>query len=93
MNPDLINGSFEFLAGIMNWINVYRIYKDKQVKGYSTWVFGFFASWGIWNLYYYPHLDQWISFYGGISITLSNMAWIACAIYYGVKKRNKNPAK
>lgn len=84
--PDLTNGGFEFLAGVMNWINVRRLYKDKEVRGYSPWVFGFFTSWGLWNLFYYPHLGQWISFAGGISIMLSNMSWLSLAIYYHYKR-------
>jgi len=87
MTPDLINGSFEFLAGMVNWINVRRIYKDKQVKGYSPWAFGFFTAWGIWNLYYYPYLGQMFSFFGGLFIMLSNTAWLTLAIYYHYNKK------
>ena len=87
MTPDLINGLFEFTAGIMNWINVRRLYRDKEVKGYSPWVFGFFTSWGVWNLYYYPYLGQWWSFAGGISIMGSNMSWLTLAIYYHYRRK------
>lgn len=91
MWQDFCNGGFEFLAGIFNWINVRRVYRDKEVKGYSVPVAGFFALWGFWNLYYYPHLNQWVSFFGGLSISLSNLVWIAFAIYYTkFYRRGKN---
>lgn len=91
MWQDFCNGGFEFFAGILNWINVYRVYKDKEVKGYSIGVASFFAAWGFWNLYYYPFLNQWISFVGGMSISLSNLAWISLAIYYSKHNRRKYP--
>jgi hypothetical protein len=87
MTPDIINGSFEFIAGVLSWINVHRLYVDKEVKGVSPWVFGFFTSWGFWNLYYYHHLAQPFSWWGGMSITLSNCAWMYLAIYYHFKRR------
>jgi hypothetical protein len=34
----MINAAFEFGAGLMNIINIRRLYKDKEVKGYSKWV-------------------------------------------------------
>jgi len=63
-NPDMINGLFEFTSGILSWINVRQLYKDKEVRGYNIKVFSFFVLWGYWNLYYYPNLHQWISFFG-----------------------------
>jgi hypothetical protein len=38
---------------------------------------------GFWNLFYYPHLDQWLSFAGGVLIVLANTVWIAMAVHYG----------
>lgn len=73
--PDLINGLFEAFGGLMVWLNVYKIIKDKQVRGVSsvaTWVF---TAWGFWNLFYYPHLGQWLSFAGGCIIVSGNFGW------------------
>lgn len=82
MWADVVNGGFEFLAGFVNLLNVWRLYKDKMVKGYNAWAFVFFTSWGFWNLYYYPSLNQWFSFWGGICICTSNMLWLALAYRY-----------
>jgi hypothetical protein len=79
---DLINGLFEAFGGIMIWLNVRRIIKDKQVRGMSsvtTWVF---TAWGFWNLYFYPHLGQWLSFAGGLVIVSGNFAWCVLAWRY-----------
>lgn len=85
---DLINGAFEFTAGLMTWLNVRQIIKDKKVRGYNLKVFMFFTLWGYWNLYYYPSLNQWWSFYGGISIMLANTIWLMLAIYYKRSESN-----
>ena len=44
---------------------------------------GFFAAWGYWNLYYYyPSLDQWWSFWGGVGVVTMNTIWLGQLIYY-----------
>jgi hypothetical protein len=80
--PDLINGVFEAVGSIALWGNVWAIIKDKQVKG-ARWQFAvFFTGWGFWNLFYYPHLNQWLSFWGGVSMALANVMWVSLAIWY-----------
>ena len=85
---DLLNGVFESVGSIFTWYNVYILYKDKQVKGFSKLVFAFFVLWGYWNLYYYPSLHQWLSFIGGISLVCANTVWIFLAIYYTYYRNN-----
>ena len=84
--PDLINGSYEFLGGIALWNNVYGIWKDKAYAGIRISSMAFFTSWSLWNLYYYPHLNQWISFFGGLSIGLANLVFVSLMIRYGKRK-------
>jgi hypothetical protein len=82
MWQDNVNGLYEFLGGLFVLLNVLRVYKDKQVRGVSIVATGFFASWGLWNLYYYPHLGQWASFLGGCCIVSMNLLWIGLMLYY-----------
>ena len=79
---DYVNGAFEILGAVAIFGNVYRVLKDKAVAGVSIMSMIFFASWGFWNLYYYPSLGQWASFTGGLFIVLGNLCWIAGMIYY-----------
>lgn len=81
--PDLINGSFEILGSAMTWMNVKRILKDRGYGGIYPPAVAFFWSWGLWNLYFYPHLDQWLSFAGGISLVLANTTWIVLLLKFG----------
>lgn len=88
--PDLINGFFESIGGIMIWFNVLAIMKDKEVKGINWWTVVFFTSWGYWNLWYYPYLNQWASFLGGLVIVSGNTAWIYLCMKYRKEAKERN---
>ncbi len=79
---DIINGCFESFSGFMLWLSVYKLYKDKKIRGVSIVSTGFFSLWGYWNLYYYPSLHQWFSFFGGLNIVVANSTWLGQMIYY-----------
>lgn len=80
--PDAINGFFEAGGALLMWLNVKRIMRDKQVRGIDWRITTFFAVWGLWNLFYYPSLDQWLSFTGGVVMTTANTVWLVLAIKY-----------
>lgn len=82
MTADIINGFLEFAGGLFLLGNVIRLAKDKQVRGVHWLPTLFFAVWGFWNLYYYPHLDQWVSFSGGLFIVTVNTYWFIQMLYY-----------
>jgi hypothetical protein len=82
MTPDLINGLFELMGSVFIWRSIWLLNKQKQVHGVSILSVGFFAAWGFWNLFYYPHLLQWFSFAGGLSIVLANTIWVGQIGYY-----------
>lgn len=79
--PDLINGCLE-LIGCLSILNHVRVlWKSKQAHGISALSTTFFFGWGLWNLFFYPHLDQWFSFAGGIAITIANCICIGSILY------------
>jgi len=82
MNPDTINAAFEILGGffILNHCRV--LYKVKAVAGISIASVIFFNVWGFFNLFYYPHLGQTLSFYAAMLITVSNTIWVIMLIKY-----------
>ena len=79
---DIINCSFEFIGAILCWKNAQKLYTDKVVAGVHWEVTAFFTIWGYWNLYYYPSLNQWLSFIAGVFLVTGNTAWVILAIYY-----------
>jgi hypothetical protein len=86
MWADNVNGLYELLAGLFVLNHCRAVWKDKSVKGVSIVSTMFFATWGIWNLYYYPSLGQWMSFFGGLSVVSANIFWIVLML-----KFRKNP--
>ena len=83
---DSTNGLFEITGSIAVWLNVQAIYRDKGYAGGRVYVTVFFLSWSIWNGYYYPHLNQWMSTIGTVSIGLANLAYLSMMLHYGRKK-------
>ena len=79
---DLANGTFELVAGLAVWNHARVLYLHKKVRGVSVLSTLFFSSWGWWNLYYYPWLDQWASFTGGLFIMSGNLMWLLMMVHY-----------
>ena len=79
---DVVNGSFEFVGAATLWANVWKLWKDKQIRGVHWGGALFFALWGGWNLVYYPTLGQWWSFAGGCAICAAEVAWLVLALKY-----------
>lgn len=82
MDADIINSIFEFCGGLFQCLSIRRILIDKKARGLSVVGISFFFLWGCWNLYYYPHLDQWYSFVAGVFIAITNIIWISLIIRY-----------
>lgn len=80
--PDLINGLFELLGAYYSWRNARQLYLDRSIRGvyWPAWVF--YSAWGLWNLYYYPALDQWFSAAAGAVLVAGNLAWIGVAVRF-----------
>lgn len=87
---DAVNGVFEGGGSILIWLNVRHIVRDKVVRGISLLPSVFWTLWGFWNLYYYPHLHQWLSFAGGLGVVWGNFLWLALALYYTYRKQPAN---
>ena len=80
--PDAINGCLEFLAGFMILNHCRVVLRERVVAGVSIVSTIFFSAWGIWNLWYYPHLGQMLSFYGGLLIVIANCLWVGLMIRF-----------
>lgn len=88
---DLGNGFFEGGGSVLMWLNIRRLLADKQVQGVSLVPAMFWTVWGYWNLFYYPHLHQWLSFVGGIGVVLANSIWVVLALHYSYKAKHIVP--
>lgn len=82
---DLINGLFELCASLFILNNCRVLYVQKQVRGISIISTIFFTLWGLWNVFYYPHLGQMLSFYAGVGVLFCNILWVSMMVYYTKK--------
>jgi uncharacterized membrane protein YGL010W len=80
--PDLFNGIFELGLAPFLWKGVLKLRIDKKVEGFYWPTVAWTTAWGLWNLYYYPHLDQWLSFTGGLVVVAVNLTWLGHVWYY-----------
>ena len=82
MTPDLINALFEFLGGVFILNHVRLLLKQKTVSGVSVLSTAFFLGWGFWNLFFYPHLGQMLSFAAGVFLTVTQLLYVFLLLYY-----------
>jgi hypothetical protein len=81
-SKDAINGTFELAAGFFVLNHCRVLYAEKQVRGVSLTSSGFFLLWGMWNMYYYPALNQPLSFYGGVFVVAANAFYLGMLFHY-----------
>lgn len=86
---DGINGGFELVGAIATWANARRLWRDRTVSGVDWRSMGFFSVWGLWNLIYYPNLNQWASTLGGAALVVGNLAWLAMYFTFQRKKSER----
>lgn len=86
MTADLINAGFELGGFIMMLPSLVRAWRLRAIVGVHWATPAFFWSWGLWNVFYYPHLDQWLSFTAGLLLIVSNSAWFAMVILFTRKE-------
>lgn len=82
IEPDMINSLFEGFAGLMVLNHCRVLHAEKMVRGVSVVSSLFFTVWGVWNVYYYPALNQPLSFYGGLFVVVANAAYVWMMIFY-----------
>ena len=90
--PDIVNGLFELSGGYFVGLSVVKLHREKLVRGVAWQGVTFFMSWGLWNLFYYPHLGQWVSFFGGLSIVTVNAVWLGQIAYYTLMEKRRAAA-
>lgn len=82
MTSDAINALFELGGASVLVFNVMALHRDKKTLGVHIVPTAFFMTWGWWNLVFYPSVNAWWSFYGGILVTLVNTVWVGQMFWY-----------
>lgn len=84
-NADMINAIFETGGAILLTTNVKQLVRDKKLAGVRLIPTVWFNVWEFWNLFYYYHLSQMLSWIAGFAVLIVNITWVSLAIYYKIK--------
>ena len=87
MTGDQLNAFFEGFGALLIFTSVRQLLKDKVVKGFSPIPLMFWTAWGVFNVWYYPSLDQWLSFYAGLAVVAVNSVYLTLVLYYLRKQK------
>ncbi len=79
---DMVNAAFEAVGAFACWRDVGALRRARKALGVHWQSRAFFATWGLWNLAYYPALNQWLSFAAGLVIVAANTCWTLLYFYY-----------
>jgi hypothetical protein len=82
ISNDMVNGAFELIGAAFLLLNTRQVLRHKMIKGVHWGPLAFFSSWGIWNLWFYPSLGQWLSFTGGAMLVVANLVYLGFVIKY-----------
>ena len=89
MTADIINASFEAMAGLMVANHCRVLLRDRTIRGVSLLAVAFFTIWGAWNLYYYPALGQTLSGACAVIVTAANATYLALALKFKARAERK----
>lgn len=87
MNMDHFNALFELAGATFMLPSVFKAFRLRTVQGVHWLTPTFFWSWGIWNVVYYPSLDQWWSFAAGLVLVTVNCFWLYAVVAFTPKER------
>lgn len=79
MTPDILNAAFEAIGAAFLVADCRALARDKQLRGVYWPGRVFWASWGVWNVVYYPAIGQVWSFLAGLPVLVANVAWCLLA--------------
>ena len=84
---DQINGGFIFVAALFYVLNLFKLMKDKDVKGISKVSIIFFSFWNIWTLFFFLMVTEfWWTIGAYVLVSVLNVTYIILMIKYTRKK-------
>jgi hypothetical protein len=79
---DHLNAGFEMIGAAFRVYDCVKLYRAKHFVGGSILTVVFFFTWGLFNTFFYPSLNQSWSFVAAIFLTAANGVWILMALFY-----------
>ena len=89
---DILNACLNVGGAVAISSSIYRVWRDKLVRGIHWGMLIFFISWSTWNLFLYLHLGLWFSFIAGILMVLTEGAYLSLLLYFSRQEQNDKDA-
>lgn len=86
MTMDTINGLFEIGGALITLLSLQRLRRDRAMMGFHWGPTIFFTVWGLWNILYYPHLDQPVSTVGAVLLVAVNLAYLGLMVHVSQRR-------
>ncbi len=86
---DLVNGLFEAFGGLFVLLSILRLRRDRCVRGVSWAMVAYFTTWGFYNLYFYPSVDCWASFAGGLFVVVANTTYLSHLLWFTFEEKHR----
>jgi|TARA_R110000824_G_scaffold66566_1_gene172669 FtsH-binding integral membrane protein len=83
---DQINSAFVLTAAFFYVLNLFKLIKDKEVKGISKISIGFFSLWNVWTLFFFIKISEyWWTIGAYVLVAILNVIYITLMIKYNNK--------
>lgn len=85
---DKVNGGFVCVAALFYALNLFKLIKDKEIKGISKVSIAFFSIWNIWTLFFFIAVSKyWWTISAYVAVAILNIAYIVLMVKYGREKK------
>ena len=82
LNWDFVNACLNIGGVIAITTSIYRVLRDKLVRGVHWGMLIFFITWSTWNLFLYYHIGLWMSVVAGFLMVLTETLYLFLLFYY-----------
>ncbi len=86
MNNDYVMASFQVGACSFLCLSIYAIFRDRELKGVSVWMIGFFLLWTIFGTWNWFTLHQFWSYVTSVLMGILYTIWLALAVASKLQK-------
>ena len=85
LSSDQINACLELAGAIFLVPTLIEAYNKKRIVGVHYITPIFFSLWGLWNIFYYPSLNQYWSASAACIMLSVNIIWLVMVFRYKEK--------
>lgn len=94
LTMDQANAALEMGGAFLRTLDCIKLFQHKRFVGGHLGTALYFLLWGVFNVFFYPSLNQVWSFWAALALMVINGLWFVMAVYYNhfrAKQINYDP--